>query len=172
MFIRVIERLSSVSGWLSGIGVVVMAVVITVDIFLRYFLSKPLLFSNEVSVYCMVYVTFVGAALTMKKRGHISVDLLYRHLPRKIQLWLDVVTTITGTVVICIIAWESVGWVLYTYNTGFQSPGVLETPMWIPMSVVPLGLFFFSIQYIVESIKVVDVLRSHNSSAKEESPNA
>ena len=171
MFITVIERLSSMSGWLSGLGVIAMAGVITIDIFLRYFLSKPLLFSNEVSVYCMVYVTFVGAALTMKKKGHIRVDLLYRHLSRKIQLWLDLVTTIMGTLVICIITWKSVGWVLYTYNSGFLSPGVLETQMWIPMSAVPLGLFFFSLQHIVESIKAGHVLRSHNLQAKEESAN-
>lgn len=171
MMMKVIERISSVSGWVSGIGVIVMAVVVTVDIVLRYFFSKPLLFADEVGVYCMIFVAFVGAALTLKMRRHIMVDLLYRRLPRKIQLWLDVITTILGTLVICIITWESADWVHYTYKSGFMSPGVLETPMWIPMSLVPLGLFFWSAQYIVESIKVVTLLRSQRPKAKEEDLN-
>ena len=171
MIIRVIERISSVSGWLSGIGMIVMAVVIFIDVILRYFFTRPLLFADEVSVYCMVYAAFVGAALTLKMRRHIMVDLLYKHLPPKIQLWLDVFTTLLGTFVICIITWESAGWVHYTYKSGFTSPGVLQTAMWIPMSVVPLGLFLWSMQYIVESIKVVNIFRSQHPKAKEEDPN-
>jgi C4-dicarboxylate transporter DctQ subunit len=144
-----------------------MAVVVITDVFLRYFFFKPLLFADDVGVYCMIYIAFVGAALTLKMKRHIMVDLLYDWLPRKVQLWLDVVTTLLGTLVICIITWQSADWVVYTYKSGFTSPGILQTPMWIPMSVVPVGLFLWSMQYIVESIKVVNVLRSQHLKAKE-----
>ena len=167
MILRVIERISSVSGWLSGIGVVFMAVVAIIDVFLRYFFSKPLLFADDVGVYCMIYIAFVGAALTLKMKRHIMVDILYLQLPRKAQLWLDVFTTLLGTLIVCIITWQTAAWVLYTYKTGFTSSGVLQTPMWIPMSVIPVGLFFWSMQYIVESIKVVNILRSQHLKAKE-----
>jgi len=170
MFIRVIERISTVSGWLSGIGVIAMVIVGFVDVVLRYLFNKPLLFADEVGVYCMIYVAFVGAALTLKMRRHIMVDLLYKQLPRKIQLWLDVITTLVGTFIICIITWYSVDWVHYTYKSGFRSSGILEEPMWIPMLVVPLGLFFWSLQYIVEAIKVVTILRSQHPQAKKEDP--
>jgi TRAP-type C4-dicarboxylate transport system permease small subunit len=172
MILRVIERISSVSGWLSGIGVIVMVVVVIVDVFLRYFFSRPLLFADDVGVYCMIYIAFVGAALTLKMRRHIMVDLLYARLPRKVQSWLDVITTLLGTLVICIITWESADWVHYTYESGFRSPGILQTPMWIPMAVVPLGLFFWSMQYIVESIKAINGLRGQHLQAKERVTNA
>jgi C4-dicarboxylate transporter, DctQ subunit len=171
MILRLIERISSVSGWLSGIGVVAMAVVVTLDVCLRYFFFKPLLFADDIGVYCMVYIAFVGAALTLKMRRHIMVDLVYERLPRRVQLWLDVIMTLLGTLVICIITWQCAGWVLYTYKSGFTSPGVLQTPMWIPMSAVPLGLFFWSMQYIVESIKAVNILRSQHLKANEGEPN-
>ncbi len=137
MLLRVIETISSWSGWFSGIGVVIMAVVITIDVFLRYFFGKPLLFADDISVYCMIFITFVGAALTLKMKRHIMVDMLYKMLPRRVQLWLDVVTTFVGCFVIWILTWYTIVWVRYTYDSGYTSSGILQTPMWIPMSVVP-----------------------------------
>ena len=61
MLLRVIETISSWSGWFSGIGVVIMAVMITTDVILRYFFGKPLLFADDISVYSMIFITFVGA---------------------------------------------------------------------------------------------------------------
>jgi TRAP-type mannitol/chloroaromatic compound transport system permease small subunit len=88
-------------------------------------------------------------------------------LPKKAREWLDVLTTVLGTLIVCIVTWQSVIWVHYTYKSGFTSPGILETPMWIPMSVVPLGLFLWSLQYIVESVKAVNIVRGRHPKATE-----
>lgn len=160
MFVRLIETLSSVSGWWSGIGVYAMTAMIFVDVFLRYVFARPLLFADEMSVYFMVYVAFIGAALTMKMGRHIRVDILYLHLPRKVRLWLDAVTSVLGTLVTFIMTWHCAKWVIYTYRTNFISPSILETPMWIPMMVVPAGLFLWSMQYIAESVKAISLLRA------------
>ena len=158
MFIKVVETISSVSGWLSGIGVYGMTIVVFVDVILRYFFSSSLFFSEELSIYFMVYVAFIGAAMTMKKGAHIKVDLLYNRLSEKARLWLDTITTILGTIICFIMTWQSAFWVRYTYKTNFISPGILETPMWIPMACVPIGLFLWSLQYVVESIKALNLL--------------
>ena len=96
MILRVIELISSVERMVLGVGVVIMAVLITIDVFLRYFFGKPLLFADDMSVYCMIFITFVGAALTLKMKRHISVDMFYKMLPRRAKLWLDVATTFVG----------------------------------------------------------------------------
>ena len=162
MWMRAIETFSTVIGWLAGLGVVVMTAVVVVDVFLRYFFNKPLLFSDEITIYCMIYITFVGAAFTMKLRRHVNVDLLLIHLPKRCQLWLDVATKLAGTIVIFIITWYTAGWVLSNYRTGYASSGILETPMWIPMLVIPVGMFFWGLQYIVEFCKAVERLRNGN----------
>lgn len=167
MFLKVIETISSWSGWFSGIGVVAMAFVIMIDVTLRYFFGKPLLFADDIGVYSMIFITFVGAALTLKNRRHIMVDLFYQMLPRRAQLLLDVATTFVGCFVIWILTWYTIVWVKETYESGFMSSGILQTPMWIPMSVVPIGLFLFGLQYIVECVKVVRILRGQEIDAKE-----
>ena len=167
MFLRVIETISSWSGWFSGIAIIIMAGVTTTDVFLRYFFGKPLLVADDIGVYCMIFVTFVGAALTLKMKRHIMVDMFYKMLPRRMQLWLDVVTTFLGAFIIWIITCYSIVWVQYTFNSGYTSSGILLTPMWIPMSIVPFGFFLFGMQYIVECVKVVRALHAQENHAKE-----
>ena len=158
MFIRVIETISSISGWLSGIGVYGLTIVVFIDVVLRYFFSSSIFIADELSIYFMVYVAFMGAAMTMKKGAHIKVDLLYQRLSKKGRLWLDTVTMIVGTIVCFIMTYQSALWVRYTYKTNFISPTILETPMWIPMSCIPIGLFLWSLQYVVETIKALNML--------------
>lgn len=160
MWIRTIESFSTVTGWLAGLGVIVMTAIVVVDVFLRYFFSSPLLFSDEITIYSMIYITFIGAALTMKLGRHVNVDLLLIHLPNRARCWLDVATRLTGTIVVFIIAWYTAGWVLYNYRTHYSSSGILETPLWIPMLVVPVGMFFWGLQYLVEFYKAVELLRT------------
>ena len=167
MLLRVMETISSWSGWFSGIGVVIMGVIITIDVTLRYFFGKPLLFADDISVYGMIFITFVGAALTLKMKRHIMVDMLYKMLPRRAQVRMDVATTFVGCFIIWLLTWYTTAWVLYTYQSGYTSSGILQTPMWIPMSVVPIGLFFFGLQYIVECVKVVRALHARKDNAKE-----
>ena len=166
MLLRIIETISSWSGWFSGIGVVIMAVVIIIDVFLRYVFGKPLLFADDISVYCMIFITFVGAALTLKMKRHIMVDMLYKMLPRRAQVRMDVATTFVGCFIIWLLTWYTTVWVLYTYQSGYTSSGILQTPMWIPMSVIPIGLFFFGLQYIVECVTVVRALHGQENNAK------
>jgi C4-dicarboxylate transporter, DctQ subunit len=167
MVLRVIETISSWSGWFSGIGVVLMAVTVTTDVILRYFFGKPLLFADDISVYSMIFITFVGCALTLKMKRHIMVDLFYTMLPRRAQLWLDVATTFIGCFVVWVLTWYSIVWVQYVYKSDYTSPGILQTPMWMPMSVIPIGLFLFALQYIVECVKVVRTLQGQENNAKE-----
>jgi C4-dicarboxylate transporter, DctQ subunit len=167
MVLRVIETISSWSGWFTGVGVILMAVIITTDVILRYFFGKPLLFADDISVYSMMFITFVGCALTLKMKRHIMVDLFYTMVPRKVQLWLDVATTFVGCFVIWILTWYSIVWVQYTYKSDYTSPGILQTPMWIPGLVIPIGFFFFGLQYIVECVKVVRALHGQENNSKE-----
>lgn len=158
MITRAIETLSIVSGWLAGIGVYGLTIVVFVDVVLRYFFSRSIFIADELSIYFMIYVAFLGAAMTMKQGAHIKVDLLYKRLPKKACLWLDAVTMIVGTIICFIMTYQCALWVQYTYKTNYISPSILETPMWIPMSVIPIGLFLWSLQYAVLAIKAVNLL--------------
>ena len=57
-----IARLSWVAALLAGIATLVIAVLISADVLLRYFLNAPLLFVDEVASFLLVLVIFGALA--------------------------------------------------------------------------------------------------------------
>jgi TRAP-type C4-dicarboxylate transport system permease small subunit len=76
---------------LSGIGPedwVAMAIfwmmtgAVVLQFITRYVLNDSFAWTEEIAVYCLIGVVFVGAAMCVRICRHIQVDLLYRYLPQ------------------------------------------------------------------------------------------
>ena len=70
------------------------ATILTVaaQVFFRYLLHRPLVWTEELSGFLFVWMTFVGAALAVKDGTHIRVDLLVSRLPPRAARWLEAAT--------------------------------------------------------------------------------
>lgn len=66
------------------IAVLLMAMVVMVfgNVLLRYIFNSGLSFYDELSRWCFVWLTFLGAIVAMRERRHLGVDILVRLLPR------------------------------------------------------------------------------------------
>jgi TRAP-type transport system small permease protein len=63
-----------------------IVVLVLLQIFQRYFALFPTPWTEEMSRFLFVYLTFLGSALLLKEKGHITVDVVVEHLPRRLQL--------------------------------------------------------------------------------------
>ena len=62
------------SKWLAviaGVAILVITVLISVDVLMRYFLDKPQLFVDELASFLQVFVIFGGLAYTFLVGGHV-----------------------------------------------------------------------------------------------------
>ena len=69
------DRFLDGTGFAAGILMVLIMVLVTVSVLLRYTVSSPIEGSEEVSGYMILYATFIGAAWVLKRGGHVSVDV-------------------------------------------------------------------------------------------------
>ena len=58
-----------------------MCLMVFGNVVLRYLFNQGLTASDELSRLFFVWLTFVGAAIAIRERGHIGVDMLVRRLP-------------------------------------------------------------------------------------------
>ena len=72
----------------------VMVAVVGTNVFLRYALSSALSWGDEVPQILLVWITFLGAALAIRKHEQFEFDLLVRSLPRGPALALRVATQV------------------------------------------------------------------------------
>jgi TRAP-type C4-dicarboxylate transport system permease small subunit len=144
----VIDRASRVAALLAGLGVLVITLLITFDVLMRYFLDRPQLFVDEVASFIQVFVIFAGLAYTFRTGGHVRVDLVTSHLRPPVRAWLRVVTLAIGAAFLVLVMWVTAQSTLASYRYGRVS-AVMLYPLWIPMSLIPLGLGLMAAAMVV-----------------------
>ena len=74
LFYKVVQ-LVAVAGMVARVAMVVGNVI------LRYAFNAGITVSEEMSRYCFIWLTYIGAMIAMRERGHLGVDTLVKHLP-------------------------------------------------------------------------------------------
>lgn len=60
---------------------VAMVVMVFGNVVMRYAFNSGILISEEMSRYCFIWLTYIGAMVAMRDKGHLGVDTLVRRLP-------------------------------------------------------------------------------------------
>jgi TRAP-type C4-dicarboxylate transport system permease small subunit len=61
--------------------VVPMVSVIFAQVIFRYVLRAPPMWTEEFARYVFIWVCFIGAAYTFKRKEHITVEVIYQYIP-------------------------------------------------------------------------------------------
>jgi TRAP-type C4-dicarboxylate transport system permease small subunit len=71
---------------------VAMVVMVFGNVVLRYAFNSGITVSEEMSRYCFIWLTYIGAMIAMREGEHLGVDTLVKHLPvtgKKVCLFLS-----------------------------------------------------------------------------------
>jgi TRAP-type C4-dicarboxylate transport system permease small subunit len=68
--------------WILVLALALMVVLVFGNVVLRYAFNSGITVSEEVSRWLFVWLTFLGAIVAMKERGHLGSDMLVSRLPR------------------------------------------------------------------------------------------
>lgn len=142
-----------------------MVGLITYDVLSRYLLNSPSLFSDEIASYMLVFMCFIGAGGTLKDGRHIGVDVLTGRLKARARLRLELITSSVSLIFVAIFWWHSVVMVYYSYIRNVTVPSSLLTPLWIPQTFIPIGMFFLLLQLIVEIAKLIEKVQISKKAA-------
>jgi TRAP-type C4-dicarboxylate transport system permease small subunit len=80
---RVLERITAVVKWVMIIMTCVIFFITTFTVFTRYLINYVPSWSEEIPRYLLVWITYLGAALAIKYKEHISLDVFFNLLPLK-----------------------------------------------------------------------------------------
>jgi len=151
---RLISRLDDILA--KGEAALLMAIVgaMTAVVFLqvlyRYVFAQPLQWSEELARYLFVWLSILGAALAVQKKGHFGLDLFYKMLSsRRRQVVRMVVCLFTGTVIFVILYQ---GIILVQKTALQESPAMGVSMSWAYAS-LPVGGALMAIHLIAISLK-------------------
>ena len=89
--------------YLTGILTGLMVLFVFMNVVLRTCFNSGLTWSEELSRYLFVFVTYVGAISAMRVNGHLGVDTLISRVPRPLQMVMYVVSQLVIAALMCIL---------------------------------------------------------------------
>lgn len=99
---RIIEKFENV------LAIVLMgasALITIAQVVTRYGFNHPLTWPEELCTLLLVWMTFFGASLLLKKEQHIEIDFFAKMLPRRAQQVLSLVNYLLMLGFIVVVAW-------------------------------------------------------------------
>lgn len=133
-----------------GIGLMIgILVVMSLGVFFRYVLNDSLSWSEELSRYGLVYATFIGTALAVRRNSHIRVSVLEEFLPgtRGVLRVIQYVITLVFVVLMTYLAIRISG---VLYNT--KSAAML-LPMTYVYAAIVVGFGLAALRLLLQLVR-------------------
>jgi len=151
----IIEKLASGSGFISGLLVPIMMILIVVEVFMRYVLHSPLMIADEFSAYMLVALSYLGFAYTWRQGGHVRIEILVSRLsPRTSQK-----IRLLGLILVFIFMMEmdrvAYKMIAYALQMNLRSSTWLMFPLFWPQLTVFLGFVFLTLIIACDLAKTI-----------------
>ena len=103
--------LNSVETALGSAVFLLMFTSVLLQIFYRYVLGNPLTWPFELSVYCYIYLVYIGSVMATRSNTHVAFDLLYERLPLRVRLAISALSEIFIALVFIALIPSSIGYI-------------------------------------------------------------
>jgi len=122
---------------LAGVAIGILGLITFANVVVRYLTNFSFAFTEEFSVFLMVFMALVGGSSVMAKQGHLNIRYLVDKLPSKArQGTLTVATILTAlTFLLLTVFGARMTWDEYRFEV--TSPG-LGIPTWFYTMWLPL----------------------------------
>jgi C4-dicarboxylate transporter, DctQ subunit len=143
-FSRVVGGMAGVAAFL----ILFILVSICMEVILRYFFGRPLLWTVEASEYLQIYITFLAATWVLRQDGHVNLEILLDMVGKKTKRIFYYASNTLGFVTALAIAIFS-GTVTYQQLVlGTPVIKALEVPKWMVLAPIPVGCFFLTLEFM------------------------
>ena len=127
---------------ISCAGMCVVLIVVTINVMLRYFLSRSIPWAEEISVIGFSCVIFIGSAAVYKRNMHVGIDFIIGLLPRPAQAALTFLTHVFLFVFNCYITY--LAWV-YSVESWEKPTSILSIPYFFVNIPICIGFASMSV---------------------------
>ena len=125
-----INRFCKLLDALIAIALAVMVVLVFGNVVLRYAFNTGITVSEELSRWLFVWLTFMGAVVALKDRGHLGTDMLISRLPR------------AGRRLCAVVGQVLMLWVTWLLFSGSLQQARINADVTAPTSGLSMGIFY------------------------------
>ena len=141
---RVLGGVARAGAIVGGAMLLVAALTICVDIFLRYAFALTVGGADDLSGYALAIASAWEFSAALLSRSHIRIDTVYvRVRSPRVRAALDVLSLVAFLLFGALVTWHAWGVFSLSYSSGSRSQSAIEAPLAIPQGLWFAGLAFF-----------------------------
>ncbi|MEM7742938.1 MAG: TRAP transporter small permease subunit [Pseudomonadota bacterium] len=154
---KTIDSISEWSGRIASFLIIGLIVTMVYEVVARYFFASPTIWASDMTYMLYGSMFMLGAAYTLRHRGHIRTDFLYGNFPVRVQGAIDTVAYLLLFLpAITFFLWY--GW--QSFYSSWQLGERAITSPWAPViypfrAVLPITAVLLILQGVSESLKSI-----------------
>jgi TRAP-type C4-dicarboxylate transport system permease small subunit len=128
---------------------IVMGGSVVLQVASRYVFNRPTSWSEELARDLFVWITFLGAAVVIRKRRHVDVTVLTDRLPPGAAKVVYLVSDVAVLFMLGALTWAGAGLAIMAHR---QLSAAMDLPMSLAYSAMPVGtglMFVFLVATII-----------------------
>lgn len=156
---RSIDKLSEVVGRVAEYLVLLCCLISAGNAIIRYLFNISSNGWLEIQWYLFAYVVVLGASHTLRKNGHVRVDLFYGSVSERKRLWIDLLGLVLFLLPVCIfLTWLCWPFFWLSYQQGEMSANAGGLIRWPVKLILVAGFGLLTLQGLSELIKRIAAL--------------
>ncbi|GAA4277675.1 TRAP transporter small permease subunit [Aquimarina mytili] len=150
------EKIGAIVSWIA----VLLAIVIGVDVIIRYIFQFTYVWMIEIEIYLFGMMFLLASGYTFKYEKHVRVDIFYTKLSKKGKAWVDLIggafLLVPWCYVVIVSSWY---YGLSSFLIGESSPQPGGLPaLYLLKFCITLGFVFLLIQGVSHMLKSIQVI--------------
>ena len=102
---RALGTIDIVVRWVAGGALLVMTIVLFGNSMIRFLFSISFVGGAELGRLMVIWLTFLGAYLVVRKNAHVAIDILLRVVPDRVYRWLQIAVGLIGCATMGYVGW-------------------------------------------------------------------
>lgn len=143
---KFLSILSNLDWYITCAAMAVLILLTFIGVIMRYFFNKPIIWTEEVQLWCIVWVAFLGGGATFRSDGHVAIDVLVDLMPEPIQKAIDVFRYIVVVAVLGYFTVYSTVLVNQLVKTGRET-NILDISYGLVYGAFPIGCILMIISF-------------------------
>jgi len=140
-----------------GLLLVGMVVLVFMNVIYRYFLNSAIAWSEEISRFMMIWLSFLGAVIAFIHSEHLGLDLITKAVSPKVSRLMTVLADVLVLVALGMLVSGGYTLAYETMQSGWVSPAT-ETPYGVVYMVVPFSAALLFLQAVIKLIEHVQLI--------------